>query len=101
MIRRNKEQWLSLFQSQMQSGLSAAEFCKQQGLCDKYFSLRKQQLLPSTESFVRVVKPSSLKSKIALPDNKIGMQCRLGSCVLHFESVPDVVWLSQLLKALS
>ena len=101
MNRRSKEQWLSLFQQQTDSGLSAAEFCKQQGLCDKHFSLRKKQLLPSTEAFVRVVKPSPLKTKTVLPENKINMQCRIGSCLLQFESVPDAVWLSQLIKALS
>jgi hypothetical protein len=101
MIRRNKEQWRSLFQLQLESGLSAAEFCNQQGLCDKYFSLRKKQLLPSTDAFVRVVKPSPSKTKAGLPEHKIGMQCRFAGCVLQFESVPDVAWLSQLIKALS
>lgn len=99
MIRRNKEQWLTLFQQQTESGLSATEFCKQHALCDKYFSLRKKQLLP--DNFIPVVvKPQ--KSKTApIPQRKTGMQCRLGACVLEFESVPDLVWLSQLLKAIS
>jgi hypothetical protein len=99
MIRRNKEQWLTLFQHQTESGLSAAEFCKQHALCDKYFSLRKKQLLPG--NFIPVVvKPQ--KSKMApIPQEKTVMYCRLGACVLQFESVPDVIWLSQLIKALS
>jgi hypothetical protein len=51
MIRRNKEQWLSLFQQHADSGLTAAEFCKQHDVDQAYFSLRKKQLLsPSAET---------------------------------------------------
>jgi cell fate regulator YaaT (PSP1 superfamily) len=98
MIRRSTEQWLSLFQQQTESGLSAAEFCKQQGLCDKHFSLRKKQILAG--NFIPVVKPQKEKN-VSIPDNKTGMQCRLNCCVLQFDSLPDAVWLSQLIKALS
>ncbi|MBK8187774.1 MAG: IS66 family insertion sequence element accessory protein TnpB [Cellvibrio sp.] len=101
MIRRNKEQWLSLFQSQSQSGLSAAEFCNQQGLCDKYFSLRKKQLLPSADAFIRVAKSSLSETRDGLALNKTGLQCRVNGWVLQFESLPDAAWLSQLVKALS
>ncbi len=99
MIRRSKEQWLSLFQQQTESGLSAAEFCKQHALCDKHFSLRKKQLL--TASFIPVMVKPKKEIIVSMPEKKTGMQYRWGSCVLQFESLPDVAWLSQLIKALS
>ncbi len=98
MIRRSKEQWLSLFQQQTDSGLSAAEFCKQHALCDKHFSLRKKQLLAA--NFIPVIVKPKKEKIVSIPEKKMGMQCRLGSCVLQFESLPDVAWLSQLIKAL-
>jgi cell fate regulator YaaT (PSP1 superfamily) len=99
MIRRSKEQWLSLFQQQTESGLSAAEFCKQHELCDKYFSLRKKQLL--VDNFIPVVVRPQKPKTVSTPEAKTGMQCRLGNCVLQFESLPDAAWVSQLIKALS
>ena len=44
MIKRSEAQWQALFQHHKASGLSAAEFCRQQSLCPKHFSLRKKQL---------------------------------------------------------
>lgn len=99
MIRRSKEQWRLLFQQQTESGLSAAEFCNQHELCDKYFSLRKKQLL--TTNFIPVIVKPKKDKMVSTPEKKIGMQCRLGSCALQFDSLPDVAWLSQLIKALS
>ena len=49
MPKRSKEQWLQLFEQQAQSGLSANRFCKEQGLCPKSFSRRKNQLLSTLE----------------------------------------------------
>ena len=99
MIRRSKEQWLTIFQQQTESGLSAAEFCKQHALCDKHFSLRKKQLL--TDNFMPVVVKPQKQKMVSMPQEKTGMQCRLSACVLQFESLPEVAWLSQLIKALS
>jgi len=99
MIRRRKEQWLTLFQQQIESGLSAAEFCKQHELCDKHFSLRKKQLLAG--NFIPVIINPHKTKTTSIPEKKTGMQCRLGSCVLQFESLPDVTWLSRLIGALS
>jgi len=42
--RRSQEQWQLLIKEQQSSGLNAAEFCRQKGLNDKYFSKRKRQL---------------------------------------------------------
>lgn len=97
MIRRSKEQWLSLFQQHLDSGLTAVEFCKLHDVDQAYFSLRKKQLLsPGTDTtFVPVVR---FKTDLA---SSIKMQCRFESCSLQFESLPDAVWLAQLIKVLS
>ena len=42
--RRSKQQWLELIQEQKNSGLSIAEFCRREGLQDKYFYKRKSDL---------------------------------------------------------
>lgn len=44
MRKRSEDEWRSLFAAHRASGLSANAFCRQQGLCSKYFSLRRQQL---------------------------------------------------------
>ena len=44
MNKRTPEQWQTLFAAQQASGLSQAQFCKREGLCSKYFSLRRRQL---------------------------------------------------------
>ena len=42
--RRSQAVWLSLIQQQIESGITAAEFCRQHNLNDKYFSKRKREL---------------------------------------------------------
>ena len=42
--RRSQTAWLSLIQQQIESGMTAAEFCRQHHLDDKYFSKRKREL---------------------------------------------------------
>lgn len=44
MIKRTHEQWRALFAEHVESGLSAAAFCKMRKLCPKYFGLRRKQL---------------------------------------------------------
>lgn len=44
MIRRSPTQWHELFREQEASGLNAAAFCREHGVCPKYFSLRRRQL---------------------------------------------------------
>jgi len=44
MIKRSEAQWFELFEKHERSGLSAAQFCRDENLCPKYFSLRKKQL---------------------------------------------------------
>ena len=44
MKKRSQAEWQRLFDAHASSGLSAAAFCREQGLCPKYFSLRRKQL---------------------------------------------------------
>ncbi len=59
MTRRTKGQWRELIEQQEVSGLSAAEFCRQNSLNTKYFSLRKRQLSDPSKPFVQVMPPHS------------------------------------------
>jgi len=43
MKKRNESEWRALFAAHEESRLTAAAFCREHGLCPKYFSLRKRQ----------------------------------------------------------
>lgn len=57
MTRRTQAEWHELIEQQRESGLTAAEFCRQHSVNAKYFSLRKQKLKQSAGNFVRVSPP--------------------------------------------
>ena len=59
MKQRTRADWLSLFESHAQSGLTASAFCKQHGLCPRYFSVRKKQLLKSHPPLIKVQKQAA------------------------------------------
>ncbi|NKB76682.1 MAG: IS66 family insertion sequence element accessory protein TnpB [Gammaproteobacteria bacterium] len=59
MARRTQVQWRALIETQQDSGLTVAEFCRQQKIDAKYFYLRKRQLGKAISNFVKV-KPSDL-----------------------------------------
>ena len=44
MRRRTKSDWEALIHAQAESGMTAATFCREQGINAKYFSLRRRQL---------------------------------------------------------
>ncbi len=101
MINRTKEQWLALFQQHAESGLSAVQFCKERGLSDKHFSLRKKQLLAVTEgsnAFVRVQR----SAEPSPPNHSMtaSMMLRCGQSTLYFNAAPDIEWLVKLMKNL-
>jgi len=104
MIRRSKEQWLALIQQQAESGLPAVQFCKQQNICDKHFSLRKKQLRdasPATQSFVRIQRARETVSVNAHENTAPSMMLRCGPSALYFNSTPNVEWLAKLMKQLA
>ena len=44
MVKRSIKQWRELFKQHDESGLTAAQFCRNNGLCPRYFSKRKKDL---------------------------------------------------------
>jgi len=77
MIRRTKAQWKSLFSRFDKSGLSAAEFCLDNNLCQQYFSLRRKQL--GTKKSERKCKPrfSKVKMSVASQPSVSHSECRI------------------------
>jgi len=97
MVRRSKAQWLALFESQVQSGLSSAQFCRRNKLCPKYFSKRKQDLNYTP-------KPASAFSRVIAQHQPKATQPVLtlihGHSKLVFSPQPSAEFISRLLTAL-
>jgi hypothetical protein len=97
MKKRTVEQWQALFAEQLASGLSARQFCAQQNLCPKYFSLRQRQLsVLAPTTFVQLRKQGSVE----MSDTPTTMLLRHGRSTLELRAVSPE-WLSQLLVALA
>lgn len=100
--RRSKEDWQELIFRQDASGLSAQQFCRDNNVCPKYFSIRKKQLGLRPSAFVPV-----LPSKRSVPEapgailQSASLILRHGECYLHFEAIPDSTWLAQLVRELA
>ncbi len=97
MKRRTSEQWQVLFAEHEHSGLTAAAFCRERGLCPKYFSLRRRQLdareVKKASVFVPIT--TSSVSSAALIEIQLGSDVQL--------RVPTAVsarWLGELLHQL-
>lgn len=102
MKRRSKEDWQELILHQVESGLSAQQFCRDNDVCPKYFSIRKKQLGLRQSAFVPI-----LQSKCANPEipatilKSSSLVLRHGECCLHFDAMPDSTWLAQLVRELA
>ena len=94
MKRRTKAQWQALIEEQVQSGLTAVKFCKQHGINDKYFSLRKQALLKETPkgSSFAVARVSSSTSTI---------EVTAGNTIISLPASQPAAWVADFVKALS
>lgn len=104
MKRRSKEQWQELFAQQDTSGLSAAAFCEQHGLCPRYFSLRRKYLAKAANKveggFVRAqVKPDTAREVSSAMARLLVIHTNAGR--LDFNTLPPPHWLVQLLKGLA
>ena len=99
---RSESQWLALFEKHETSGLSAAEFCRNEKLCAKHFSKRKQQLGWPSGQLSQTVKKQPVKDFIQVavsePQGNITVQYR--ELKLSLSDLPPASWLSDLLKAL-
>jgi len=96
--RRSQSQWQALIKQQLASGLNAAEFCRQKGLNDKYFSKRKRQFSGQSNEIKQ--KPFI---KIQSPTQAAGADLVLQyqDVQLQINAKPEAIWVAQLMKALS
>lgn len=95
---RSQKQWQLLINEQQDSGLNVAEFCRQKGLNDKYFSKRKHQLSSQNNEveqapFIRLRPPEKIVGEDFV------LQCQ--GVQLQMNIKPDASWVAQLIKALS
>lgn len=101
MKKRSEQEWQDLFEQQVACGSSAAQFCKINKLCPKYFSLRKKQLMQreTPSAFVPITVNGSRSSDQATTGPAFVL--RHGSSALYFDTVPTPDWLAHLVRALA
>lgn len=102
MTKRTEEQWQTLFQQHDESGLTAAQFCRDNKLCPKYFSLRRKQLLrDKTEVQLSALPfvPARLPVKPPAQDKSL-ITLNYYNCQLQVPASINEKWLAGLLKAL-
>ena len=97
MARRSSQEWQSIIEQQEASGLSVADFCKQQQLDFKYFHARKWTLLKRLQReqirpFIKVG---------TLPISNTVMELQVGGARLSLPLNCEPLWLAQLLKAVA
>ncbi len=99
MVIRTTEQWQMLFKQHDESDLTAAQFCRENDLCPKYFAKRKKDLNGSIDKsikprLVKLRKPKQNKHLHALT-----LQC--GKVKLHINDSVSPQWLAQVIKVLA
>ena len=96
---RSKEDWKALIEAQLESGLSAAEFCRQQQINAKYFSKRKTEHMRLTDkpelisTFVKIQR----SVQTAQPDE---IRLHYKSVHLQIPSSVSSTWLADFLGLL-
>jgi hypothetical protein len=100
--RRSHAVWLSLIQQQIESGITAAEFCRQHNINDKYFSKRKRELHGERDAFVsgnRFIKAQAVHQADAVSSASLVLRHR--NTQLHIPVGADLRVLAQLMMLLS
>ena len=99
MTRRTREEWLDLFQSQVESGLSATEFCRRRGINSNYFFQRKAIIGadpgPANEKvagFVELRPPAGCAGAV---------EVRFGKVSLSLPANASPSWVATLVRELS
>jgi len=100
--RRSKKQWLELLEQQQQSGLSVAEFCRQQDLSAKrfYYQIKRQRSITTEKpapAFVR----AELDSTTVDRQSQQAIQLQRGRCQLRLPVNTSPRWVAELMMALS
>lgn len=95
-MKRTKQQWLELIQTQQISDLSIVEFCREKDLPLKSFYARRSSLLKPKNV------ESSLFSKVAVAETSrsstTAITLSIGKATLSIPSSTDVVWLAKLIE---
>ena len=97
MTRRTKLEWEALIRAQAESGMTAAVFCREQGINARYFSLRRRQLSAASEQRASSFVPVSVGS--FHHGEKITVRYQ-GSAAVELPVGVEPRWLAQLLQAL-
>ena len=103
MIKRTPDQWRALFAAHDESDLTAAAFCREQGLCPKYFSVRRRQLnagsVPTSKP--KASQPAFTPVSMPVIPNSPMIEIRLSDGVqLHVPLAVSPQWLGTLLQQL-
>lgn len=101
MQRRSHAQWHTLFQEQQASGQNMAVFCQAHGICPKYFSLRRRQLLDDAVPSKTTKASPFVPAAVQRPAETMALEVRWGDS-LQLRIPPSVSpqWLAALLHAL-
>lgn len=96
-MRRSKQQWLDIINEQQQSGLTAAHYCRNNNIEQKYFSTRKGQLKKELkhnhQAFAKVEINHS-------PSQETIVEYNFKNGTLKFARLPDAKWLSDFFGSL-
>jgi len=98
MKNRSKQQWQEIINRQQQSGISAAQFCRNEKIDQKYFSTRKRQLLKELKNAPQPFTRVKLKHS---KSHDVTFEYKYKNSTLKFEKLPSVKWLGELLSSLS
>lgn len=99
MVIRTIAQWQALFKQHDESGVTAAQFCRDNDLCPKYFAKRKKDLAwPAGKA----VKPRLVKLKKPKQNTSQQMATlQWGEVKLHINDSVSPQWLAGVIKALA
>ena len=103
MILRSKQEWLELFKKHEISDLSAAKFCRDEKLCARYFSKRKQQLGWTIKNVIKThkkKKPTNGFIKVSVSKSNHSFSLEYKELRLNWNELPPSQWLSDFVKML-
>ncbi len=96
---RTQDQWQALINEQLNSNLSAAEFCRQKDINPKYFSKRKTDYLRLSDSS----KPATafIRARAPTQTTQRDLVLQYKEVCLRLPSNSDAVWVAHFLKVLA
>ncbi len=105
MNKRSTTEWLDLFEQYSNSGLSAAAFCREHGLCSKYFSLRRKQLRGESSSAVPIKHKTQSDAGPFIPvsvrpETISVIVVQLGALTVNLPGNVEASWLSDFVTGL-